>query len=323
MKRREFITLLGGAAAWPLVARAQQPRAIGYLSSVSEAETRHILASFRRGLTETGFVVGQSVTIDYRFADGDYGRLPGLAAELVRKPVDLIMAQAPPAALAAKAATSEIPIVFAVGFDPIAAGLVASINRPGGNATGVTLLTAPLGQKRLEVLLELVPLAHSIAMIVNPSSPDTEADVRDARAAAQANGRSLSVVQASTPAELAAAFAAVSVQRPDALLAGSDPFFIAQRHEFVALAARLGVPTVYPFREFTEVGGLVSYGANIANAFRQTGIYAGRILKGAKPADLPVLQPITFELVINLKTAKTLGFEIPPTLHARSDEVIE
>jgi putative tryptophan/tyrosine transport system substrate-binding protein len=327
MKRREFITLIGGAAATarPLAARAQQPAipVVGYLSALSEAQVAHQLTAFRRGLNEVGFVEGQNVAVEYRWANGQYNQLPAMAGELVRRPVTLIVAQAPPAALAARAMTTTIPIVFVVGFDPIAAGLVASFNRPGGNATGMTLITGPLGQKRLELLHELAPKAAVIAMLVNPISPDAVPEIRDVQATAQAMGLQLKMFNASTPSELNAAFAAIAEQRPDALLVGSDPFLLLQREELVALTARLRIPSVYPFREFAAAGGLVSYGTNIANAYRQAGIYAGRILKGAIPADLPVMQPTTFELVINLKTAKTLGLDIPPTLHARSDEVIE
>ena len=326
MRRREFIALIGGgAAAWPLAARAQQPAmpVIGYLSALSEAQVAHQLAAFRRGLNEVGFVERQNVVIEFRWADGQYDRLPAMAAELVRRPVDLILAQAPPAALAARTATTTISTVFVVGFDPVAAGLVATFNRPGGNATGMTLMTAPLGQKRLELLRELAPNAAVAAMLANPLSPDAAPEIRDVQATAQAIGLQLKMFNASTPSELNAAFAAIAAQRLDALLVGSDPFLLDRRQELVALVARLGIPAIYPFREFAESGGLISYGTNIANSYRQAGIYAGRILKGAKPADLPVMQPTTFELVINLKTAKALGFDIPPTLHARSDGVIE
>jgi ABC-type uncharacterized transport system substrate-binding protein len=326
MKRREFISLLGGAAAaWPLAARAQQPMVpvIGYLSTLSAPQAVHLLAAFRRGLGEVGFAEGSNLAIEYRWAEGRFDRLPAMAAELVRRPVDLILAQAPPAALAAKAATTTIPIVFVVGFDPVASGLAASLNRPGGNATGLTLMSLPLGEKRLEMLREVAPKSSVIAMLVNPMTPDAVPEIGSVQVAAQSLGLQLRMFNASTPAEINSVFVAITEQRLGALLVGTDPFFINQREELVALAARLGVPTIYPFREFVAAGGLMSYGTSIANAYRQAGIYAGRILKGVKSADLPVIQPTTFELVINLRTAKTLGIEIPATLHARSDEVIE
>jgi len=326
MRRREFIAVFGAAVAgWPFAAHAQQPTrpVIGYLSAQSKAAAVEQTAKFNRGLHEMGFVDGRNVAIEYRWADGQYDRLPAMAAELVRRPVDVILAQAPPAALAAKAATTTIPIVFVVGFDPIAGGLVESLNQPSGNATGMTLLTAPLSQKRIEWLREIVPKATAIAMLANPLSPEAVPEIRDAQAAARANALELKMHNASTPAELDAAFSAIAAQHPDALLVGSDPFLWVRRNDVVAFAARYKIPTIYPFREFADSGGLLSYGTNIANAYRQAGIYVGRILNGAKPADLPVVQPTKFELVINLKAAKTLGIGIPPMLHARSDEVIE
>ena len=326
MRRREFFTLVVGAAAgWPLAAGAQTPAmpVVGFLSSLTQAKTSHMVDAFRRGLGETGYVDGRNVAIDYRFADGQYDRLPALAGEMVRRPVALILAAAPPAALAAKVATTTIPIVFIVGLDPVGAGLVASFNRPGGNATGMVLISGPLGQKRLELVRDLVPKAAVVAMLANPLSPDAVPEIREVQAAAQANGVQLRMLNASTPGEIEAAFASFAGQRPDALLVGGDPFYMARREDIVRLVARSGLAAVYPFREFPEAGGLISYGTNLANSYRQAGIYAGRILSGAKPSDLPVVQPTTFELVINLKTAKALGLDIPPTLHARSDEVIE
>jgi putative ABC transport system substrate-binding protein len=296
---------------------------IGWLSSVSERTAVAHVAQFRRGLGENGFVPGQNVSVEYRWSDGQYDRLAAMAAELVRRPVDIMLAQGPPAALAAKTATATVPIVFVVGIDPVSRGLVASYSRPGGNATGATLIMGPLGQKRIELLRELVPKAAVVAMLVNPHSPDTAPEVRDVQVAAQANGLQLRLVNASTPAELDEAFAALAAQRPDALLIGSDPFYLVQRQKIVAQVASVGLAAVYPIRDFTDAGGLMSYGTNIPNSYRQAGIYAGRILKGAKPADLPVVQPTTFELVINLKTAKAMNFDIPPVLHARSDDVIE
>jgi putative ABC transport system substrate-binding protein len=296
---------------------------IGFLSSLSQAQTRHMVAAFQRGLGETGYVGGRNVAIEYRFADGQYDRLPALAGEVVRRPVSLILAAGPPAALAAKAVTTTIPIVFIVGLDPVGAGLIASFNRPGGNATGMVLILGPLGQKRLELVRDLVPKAAAVAMLANPLSPDAAPEIREVQVAAHANGVQLRILNASTSDEIEAAFASFAQQRPDALLIGGDPFYMTRREDIVGLVARSGLPAVYPFREFTEAGGLISYGTNIANSYRQAGIYAGRILGGVKPSDLPVMQPTTFELVINLKTAKALGLDIPPTLHARSDEVIE
>jgi putative ABC transport system substrate-binding protein len=274
-------------------------------------------------LSETGYVEGKTVAVEYRFADGQYDRVPAFAAEFVRRGLSLVLAAGPPAALAAKIATTTIPIVFIVGLDPVAAGLVASLNHPGGNATGMSLITGPLGQKRLEILRELAPKMKLIPMLVNATSPDALPELRDVQSAAQAMGLELQVVSARTPEEIDSAFATFAQQRPDALLIGSDPFLMIRREQVVAAAARLKVPTVYPFREFAAAGGLMSYGTNIANAYRQAGIYSGRILKGDKTADLPVMQPTTFELVINLKAAKELGIDLPATLHARSDEVIE
>ena len=326
MRRRKFITLLGGAAAaLPLGVRAQQGAmpVVGWLHGASANFTKHLVSSFRKGLSEAGYVEGQNVLIEYRHADGQYDRLPGLAGELVRRPVAVIVAGSPPAALAAKVATMSIPIVFVVGLDPIAAGLVASFNRPGGNATGITLITGPLAQKRLEILRELVPKATKIAMLVNPISPDALPEIRDVQAAAQANGLTIQLQSASTVSELDAAFRALSDLRPDALLVGSDPFFNARSEELAALTARLAIPAIFPFREATDVGGLISYGTSIPNAYRQAGILAARVLKGEKPAELPVQQPTKFELVINLKSAKALGLTVPPSLLSRADEVIE
>jgi putative ABC transport system substrate-binding protein len=325
VNRRAFITLLGGAAARPLAARAQQQAmpVIGYLSALSETQVAHQLAAFRRGLSETGFTESGNVLMEYRWADGQYQRLPAMAAELVRHPVSLLLAQAPPAALAAKAATATIPIVFVVGFDPVGAGLVTSLNHPGGNATGMTLISFVLGQKRLEMLRDISPKASVIAMLANPLSPDAIPEIGSVQAGAQSLGLQLAMYNASTAREIEAAFAAIATQKPDALLVGTDPFFTDHRADIVARANGLKIPAIYPFREFAAEGGLISYGTNIASSYRQAGIYAGRILKGVKPADLPVMQPTTFELVINLRTAKVLGIDLPPTLHARSDEVIE
>jgi len=324
MRRRDFITAFGGAAAWPMAAWAQHSTpVIGFLSAVSQTQTAHLVAAFRRGLSETGFIEGNNVLIEYRFADGRYDRLPAQATDLVQRSMDVILASGPPAANAARVATTAIPIVFVVGLDPVAAGLVASFNRPGGNATGISLVSGPLGQKRLELVRELAPKATDVAMLVNPLSPDAPPEIRDVEVAAQANGFKITLLNASTLDELKAALGTLSARPTSALLVGADPFFMVQREQLVALVTQQKIPAVYPFREFADVGGLMSYGTNIANAYRQSGIYAGRILKGAKPADLPVLNPTSFELVVNLKAAQTLRLEIPPSLHARSDEVIE
>lgn len=325
MRRRDFIkVVVASTASWPLVARAEQPAipVIGFLSSLSKAQNE-LMAAWRRGLSETGYVEGKNVVVEYRFAEGQYDRLAAFATEFVRRPVNLIVGLAPPAALAAKVATTTIPIVFVVGLDPVAAGLVASFNQPGGNATGMTLITGPLGQKRLELLRELGCKSKTVPVLVNPTSPDSVPEIRDLQAAARAMALELRLVNASTPDEINAAFTAITQLDSDGLLVGTDPFFTIQREQIVGLATKLGVPTVYPFREFTAVGGVASYGPSLANAWRQAGIYAGRILKGDKPADLAVMQPTTFELVLNLKAARNLKINIPATLHARSDDVIE
>ena len=326
MRRREFIALVGSTAVvWPFAVRAQQSPmpVIGFLSSLSSDYASYMADAFRQGVTETGFAEGQSVKYEYRFTNGDYSLLATMTEELVHRPVAIIAAGAPPAALAAKAATSTIPIVFVVGFDPIQAKLVESYNRPGGNATGVHLVTSSLAQKRLELILELVPKARTITMLVNPTFPDTGIEVRDVRAAATANGRQLRTVNASTVGEIDKAFAAIADQHAEALLVASDPFFLTRRDQFAALAGRYGIPATYPFREYVAVGGLMSYGTSLAGAYRGIGGYAGRILKGEKPANLPVIQPTSFQMVINLKTAKALGVTVPPALQARADEVIE
>jgi putative ABC transport system substrate-binding protein len=296
---------------------------IGFLGASSQAPIEGQINAFRRGLNETGFVEGRNIAIEYRWAEGQYQRLPTMAAELVTRRVSLILAQSPPAALAAKAATANIPIVFVVGFDPVGAGLVTDLSKPGGNATGMTLLSYTLGQKRLEMVRDLSPKALVVAMLVNPVSPDATAEIRSVQNGAQTLGIKLAMFNASTPSEIEAAFDGIAQQRPDALLVGGDPFYIAQRAAIVARASQLPLPAIYPFRQFVEVGGLMSYGTNIPNSYRQAGIYAGKILNGANPAELPVMQPATFELVINLKTARKQNIDIPATLHARSDEVIE
>jgi putative tryptophan/tyrosine transport system substrate-binding protein len=324
MRRRLFITLLGGtAAAWPLARAQQKPMpVIGYLHFGSPNLTP-TPAVFLQGLSQTGYVEGQNVAIEYRWAEGHYDRLPGLAVNLVSRKVDLIAAIGPPPARAAKSSTSTIPIVFAVGTDPVADGLVASLARPGGNLTGVTNLAVELVPKRLDLLCELVPQARVIALLVNPNNPYTEPMIRAVQEAARAKGVQLQIVTASTEIEIDSAFATLDNPHADTLLVGDDVFFTSRRDQITALAASHAVPAIYQFREFAAAGGLMSYGSSLTALIRQLGIYAGRILKGEKPADLPVQQPTKFELVINLRTAEALGLTVPPSILARSDEVIE
>jgi putative ABC transport system substrate-binding protein len=327
MRRREFITLLGGAAAgWPLTVRAQQPAmpVIGFLDSGSPVAFAARVAAFRRGLNEVGYVEGQNVAIEFRWAEGQYDRLPAMAADLVRRQVVVIAATGSPnSAQAAQAATKSIPIVFANAGDPVKLGLVPSLKRPGGNATGVSYFNSPLGSKRLELVRKLVPTAKVIGFLVNPNNPNAESDTKDTEAAGGVIGAQIAVLKASSESDIDATFAAFAQQRPDALLVNTDAFFSSRNGQFAALAARYAIPTIYYWRDFVTSGGLVSYGADITDAYRLAGTYTGRILKGAKPAELPVLLPTKFELVINLKTAKALGLTVPPTLLALVDEVIE
>jgi len=325
MKRRAFITLLGGAAAWPLMARAQQAMpVIGYLDAAAASERAEVIAAFRQGLGDAGYVEGHNVAVEFRWADGDYGRLPQLADDLARRKVAVIATPGTSAAaLAAKAATGTIPIVFAVGQDPVKLGLVASLARPGGNATGVNFLSNELVAKRIGLLRELVPAATNIAFLVNPTDAVSESVIRNAQSADDASGVRLVLLRASTPREIDAAFAALARERVDALFIAPGTFFNARRVQLVVLAAHHRIPTTYSVRAYADAGGLMSYGTDLSAMLRQVGLYTGRILKGERPADLPVVQPAKFELVINLNTAKALGIEIPATLLARADEVIE
>ena len=327
MRRREFVQWAGSSAVlWPLAARAQQSGSlpiVGFLSSRSPQEAAVHTAAFRKGLIETGYAEGQNIAILFRWAEGHYERLPTLAQEIVSLRPSVVMAVGgAPSALAAKGATSSIPIVFVIGDDPVKGGLVASFNRPGGNLTGVSFLTGELGAKRLGLICELVPNGY-VALLLNPNDPAAHLQKLDVMAGVQALGRQLLVLNASTMADLEPTFATLARERMAALIVENDPFFDSQRDQLMALAARHAIPAIYHIREFPASGGLMSYGASLAEAYRQAGAYAGRILKGEKPADLPVMQPTKFELVINLTTAKALGLVVPPSLLARADEVIE
>ena len=324
--RRELLAALGGTLAWPLAVRAQQPAlpVVGFLHDGSFAPRTHLVAAFRQGLSESGFVDGRNVMIEYRWADDQFDRLPGMAADLVDHQVGVIATPgSTTAALAAKAATTAIPIVFSVGADPVKLGLVASLNRPGGNVTGVSYFTNELGPKRLGLLLELMPGGADVVLLANPKNATTDSAVQNMQAAAAAVGKPLSVVLASDNREIDAAFATIAKKPAAALVINADALFTSRRVQLVTLATRYAIPAIYTSREFAEVGGLMSYGTDLPNIYRQVGIYTGRILKGAKPSDLPVMQPTKFEFVINLATAKALGLDVPTTLLARADEVIE
>jgi len=326
VNRRDFITLLGSAAAWPLGARAQQPAkpVVGYLSARSAPADVPMLAALNQGLAEIGFIEGQNVVIERRWGEGQYSRVPAHAADLVRRQVAVIVtAGGETVAQIAKQATSTIPIVFLGSGDPVQSGLVASINRPGGNITGVNMLLFVLTTKQLGLLRELVPTPKTIALMVNPTLPESELQTSEAQEAARAIGQQLLVLKASTEADIDSGFATLVEQRADALLVVASPFFVVSAPRIIAHATRHSVPALYFRREFPEAGGLLSYGSSTVESYRQAGVYVGRILKGARPADLPVIQPTKVELVINLRTAKTLGLEIPPMLLARADEVIE
>src|SRR5262249_17828763 len=326
MKRRQFITLLSGAAAaWPLAARGQQPAmpVIGFLNSGTREGFAHLLAAFHQSLNQAGFVEGRNVAIEYRWAEGEYDRFAALAADLVRRRVTVIAATTTPAALAAKAATSGIPIVFTSAADPVTAGLVASLSRPGGNATGVTNYLTDLGSKRLELLRELVPKATTIGMLVNPNYPDIDSQRKDVNEAARRYGQQVHVVNAASVDDFDKVLATLVQLNASALLVSPDALFLSRRDRLVGLVAHYGLPAVYPQREFVAVGGLMSYAASVTEGYRQAGIYVGRVLKGALPADLPVVQPSKFDLFINLKTAKAFGLQVPEKLLAIADEVIE
>jgi putative tryptophan/tyrosine transport system substrate-binding protein len=326
MRRRDFITFAGSTVmAWPLAARAQQTAlpVIGFLNPTSPDGMTERLRALRQGLKETGYVEGENLLVEYGWAEGQYDRLPAMAAELVRRRVAVIVAIPIPAAIAAKSATAKIPIVFYVGGDPVELGLVASLNRPGGNATGVNYFVAELGPKQLELLHELLPTAVRIGLMVNPTNVNVEGSTKDVTAAAATMGLQIDIVQASDSREIEAAFATLVRNRADALVIGADPFFTSRRLQLATLATRHAIPAITGNREFVEAGGLMSYGTSLTEAQRQLGAYTGRILKGAKPNELPVAQSIKFELVINLPTARALGLDVPPTLLARADEVIE
>jgi putative ABC transport system substrate-binding protein len=326
MRRREFLSVLGGAAAWSLHAQAQTRAVtpvIGWLGSAEPKGQAPNIAAFIAGLGETGYVEGRNVAMEYRWAEDQLDRLPSLAGDLVRRRVTMILANAPPAAIAAKAASSTMPIVFVVGFDPVAAGLVGSLNRPGGNLTGMSLYIGGLVAKKLEILGELIPKSAAVGLMVHPKSPTAASDIQDAQAAAKLLGRRAEVFNAEGEVGIDTAFEAMVRTQIGGALIGTDALFVTEQAQLISLEARYKIPLLHYSRGFPAAGGLVSYGSNLADMFRQAGIYSGRILKGAKPGDLPVVQPTKFELVVNLRTAKALGLTVPPPLLARADEVIE
>jgi putative ABC transport system substrate-binding protein len=326
VRRREFITLLGGTAAvLPLAAHAQQAAmpVVGFLHYASPTTLEHLAAAVRQGLKEAGYVEGRNVVIEYRWAEGHYDRLPALAAELVRHQVNVITAGGAVAAQAAKKATTIIPVVFTSGADPVASGLVTSLSRPGGNLTGVSLLAAEMATKRLELIRDLLPHARAVAMIINPTFPGSESEIAEVEAAGRIIGIQTHGARANSPRDIDAALASFSQLHVDAFMVGADGFFITRRDQLAALAARYAIPGIYPFPDFPAAGGLLSYGVSLTDAYRQAGVLTGRVLKGAKPTELPVMQPTKFDFVLNLKTAKALGLTVPPTLLARANEVIE
>jgi putative ABC transport system substrate-binding protein len=324
-RRRTFIALLCGAAGWPLAARAQQPLmpVIGFMSARSPSDSAYLVDAFRQGLLEAGYLEGETISIEYRWANGDYGRLPGLASDLLTQVLVLVAVGGDASAVAAKHATTTVPIVFGMGGDPIAEGLVASFNRPGGNATGFTLLTSQIEPKRVGLLHELVPSVSLLGALINPIFPPTAGQLEDIQTATRSIGQNLLVGRADNDAQLQTAFATFVEQRVGAVLVAAAPFFDTRREQIIALAAQHRLPAMYQFREYAAAGGLISYGPRIADSYKQAGIYAGRILRGAKPSDLPVVQPTKFEMVINLKTANALGLAIPNTMQLLADEVIE
>jgi putative ABC transport system substrate-binding protein len=326
LKRREFIALLGGTVAgWPLAVRAQQPPmpVVGFLHYASATTLVHLAEAVRLGLKEGGYIEGQNVAIEYRWAEGHYDRLPALAADLVRRQVTVITAGGAVAAQAAKEATAAIPIVFTSGADPIASGLVKGLSRPGANLTGVSLLAAEMGAKRLELICDLLPKARTVAMMINPTFPGAESEMAQVEVAGRKIGIQIHGAKATSPGNIDAALAAFSQLHVDAFIVGADGYFITRRDQLASLAAHYAIPGIYPFPDFPQAGGLLSYGVSLADAYRQAGVLTGRVLKGAKPAELPVMQPTKFEFVLNLKTAKALGITVLPTLIARADEVIE